>query len=88
MGAASGHAVAVHLSTQWSKPSGGRESTDQHARHGGGLTLQNRTRTGQRTDIPAGTAGQTAQTARSGAGCGKGRWVGARVDCGEMGGVP
>lgn len=41
---------------------------------------------GQRADIPAGAAGETAQTARFGTGCGKGGRVRAQIDCREMGG--
>ena len=50
------------------------------------FAFQDRTWTGQRANIPVGAAGKAAQAARSGAGCGEGGGVSARVDCQEVGG--
>jgi len=58
---------------------------DQHAGTSRGVALENRARAGQRADIPAGTAGETAQTVRSGARCGEGGRVRAGGDCREVG---
>jgi hypothetical protein len=54
---------------------------------GAAVASRSKTGRGQGTaDIPAGTAGKTAQTARSGGGCGVGGASSARVDCAEVGG--
>ena len=68
------------------QPPGGRCGAAEHPRPGFRVQVENRTWSGDGTDLPAGAAGQTAQAAQSGAGCrtGSGRCAGA--DRGELGG--
>ena len=69
VGAADRPSPALCISQPGSEPAGGRCRAAEHARPGRRLQVENREGSGDSADLPAGAAGQTAKTARSGAGC-------------------
>lgn len=78
-------APALRLSPDGSEPAGGRRAAE-HQRTGSGVALKDRAQQGHRADLPAGPAGETAEAAGSGVGCGPGVGQRAGAGHGELGG--
>ena len=86
LGAEDGAQAPVRLPSDRAEPARRRPGAAQLTRARGGVTLEDRARSGHRADLPAGAAGQAAEAARSGAGRRASARGSAGADRGELGG--